>query len=397
MGNPYDIIVIGGGLMAQSFLKACQGLELKIAVVEAREPNPAGRTFALNPASKIFYQTLGCWPAEVTPILQIQVSEKGCLGKTRFHANDVALEALGYCVREADLFALLKDTRSLADWYCPADFQSMQVDNGVTVTLGDGTQLHSHLLVAADGSNSQVRQSLGIQVQKIAYQQTAIVTNVHCQQHHQYTAYERFTSHGPMALLPLAQSWMNCVYTVATAEADQVLAQSEDQFLQQLQLEFGFSLGKFLALSQRMHFPLSFSQMEEAVAPHCVFIGNAAQTLHPVAGQGLNLGLRDCAILAEVLAQRLQAGRSLWHATLLTQYTDWRRPHQQAIVRLTDTLAKWFLPQSAMLPKIRSLSLQLLDRAPLIKPYFTQIATGYSAKMPSLMCGRPLKENPWKT
>lgn len=392
MVKHYDIVIIGGGLIARSFIKACQGLSL--AVVEAQAPNlNTKRTFAINPATQQFFATLGCWPTQTTPIQKIHVSQQGHFAHSRFKASELGVEALGYCVAEKDLLQSLMTDEVVtgATWYCPMQCEHLEFNEQVFITLANGETLSADLIVAADGAHSFVRRQLNIDCQEEDYQQTAIISNLQTQRAHQFTAYERFTPQGPLALLPLAENWVNCVYTVNTDQAEATTALSDEAFIALLQAQFGYRLGKIIHATKRVSFPLKLTASRTVVADRCVLIGNAAQTLHPVAGQGFNLGIRDVAILVEVLAQALAQQQAINTREVLEHYQTWRTQHQQNIIRLTDTLAKWFTPQTLLLPLLRGLSLQAIEMITPLKNNFCRLTMGYSGKVPSLMCGMPIE------
>jgi 2-octaprenyl-6-methoxyphenol hydroxylase len=394
----YDIVIIGGGLMARSLTKACQGLSLKIAVIEARQLSPSGvRQFALNPVSKQFFTSLGCWPQTAIPIQRIHISQQGRFGKARLAAGDLGVEALGYCVPEPELMAMLSDgVDAEADWYCPATCTELVYKDGhYTVTLADKQQLQATLLVAADGSQSMVRRTLKIPTQHHDYQQTALIANLRAQRHHDFTAYERFTAHGPIALLPAEQSWVNCVYSVPSATADAAIAWTDAEFIAHVQADFGYRLGRFEAVTPRVSFPLSLITAENVSPPQCVLIGNAAQTLHPAGGQGLNLGIRDVAILADVLAQAVRTKQSLAAPSLTTEYQNWRDQHRERIIALTDRLAELFIPQNPGFSLLRGLGLHALGLFPPLTQKLTRLTMGYTDKMPSSLCG--IRNETWKT
>lgn len=376
MTKQFDIAVIGGGLMARAFIKA-MAKSRRIAVIEAKAPSlNTKRTFALNPATQRFFQTLKAWPPIATPITRIHVSQQGHFGKARFSATEFGIDALGYCVAERDLYTALGDDD--ATWYCPNTCTEIKEEDGYRVILNDGNEIKADLIIAADGANSFVRKALDLKSTQTDYQQTGIIANF-LANHHQNTAYERFTAHGPLAVLPIADGWVNSVYCVQD-NVEELMALSDEEYKALLQQEFGYRLGRIRDISQRVQFPLSLVESETVIAKRCAFIGNAAQTLHPVAGQGLNLGIRDVAILAEVL----QTSEDIDSA--LQRYQAWRHQHQQNIIRLTDTLAKWFIPQSLLLPLLRGLSLQTLNHIGPFKRLFADITMGKTS-LPSLMCG----------
>jgi 2-octaprenyl-6-methoxyphenol hydroxylase len=255
------------------------------------------------------------------------------------------------------------------------------------VSGGDAeTILTTRLVVAADGAHSVVRAAFGIAAEVRDYEQTAVITAVLPQRFHDHVAYERFTESGPLALLPLADGRCTLVLTLKPAVAEAAMAWSDAEFLAVVQRRFGFRLGRFLKVGRRVAYPLSLTRAERVSAGRCVIIGNAAQGLHPVAGMGFNLGLRDVACLAEVLAQY----RDTADPRVLAEYDAWRTADRGAIIAFTDGLVRLFANPLGGVRRLRNLGLLAFDLLPPAKSALSRLSTGASGRVPKLARGVPL-------
>jgi 2-octaprenyl-6-methoxyphenol hydroxylase len=254
--------------------------------------------------------------------------------------------------------------------------------------------VRAKLVVAADGAKSVVREAAGVKAQTWDYSQVALIANVFTQRFHEYVAYERFTSAGPIALLPLTDGRVGLVWTLEPHEAPRVANLSDAEFLAELQRAFGFRLGRFTKVGVRHQYPLSLTRADDYIAERVAVIGNAAQALHPIAGQGFNLGLRDAASLAEVLADaqrdhphEFDPGHGLW----LQQYREWRAADRSNIVRFTDGLVRLFAQPLAPVKLLRDVGLLAFDLMPAAKDALSQLSLGAAGRIPRLARGAPLK------
>jgi len=246
-------------------------------------------------------------------------------------------------------------------------------------------------LIAADGVNSKVREQLDINTRELTYDQTAIVTNIETQLFHQHVAYERFTPTGPMAVLPISseQSDKRCglVWTVKTQQADNILSLSDKDFLLKLTDVFGTRLGRLEKVGQRHSYPLKMVEAQEQVKPRCVILGNSAHFLHPVAGQGFNLSLRDVASLAEVLALGIENNQDLGSEDLINNYVEWRSNDQKKVIQLTDGLVRLFDNPLRSVKFLRNIALNIFDHSPKGKKIFAKQLMGLSGELPTLARG----------
>jgi 2-octaprenyl-6-methoxyphenol hydroxylase len=321
------------------------------------------------------------------PIRHIHVSDRGHFGKTRLHAADKGVDALGYVV----VARVLEDAIEAAleeravERVRPARIIGLKAGGGgIHATLkqhDDCLNLTARLLVAADGGNSTVRTLLGIEQDVREYGQTAIVTEVRTERDTAFTAYERFTSGGPLAFLPLGPKLCSVVWTMNDDRAAELLAQSEAEFTAQLQAAFGTWLGRIEPAGGRHGFPLKLIRAEAMADERVVLIGNAMHQIHPVAGQGFNLGLRDAAMLAERLAAQTAFGGDIGDGDWLAGYAEARRRDLGRVIRFTDSLVRIFSTDFPPLALARNLALVALDRLPGAKRLLARHAMGYGVRL----------------
>jgi 2-octaprenyl-6-methoxyphenol hydroxylase len=408
-----DVAIAGGGLVGASLALALAQLQLRIALIEAmpfgaaEQPSFDERSTALSNGSRRIFEQLGVWPLmerEATPIRRIHVSDQGRFGFARIDAREQGLNALGFVVVNrvmgAALWRRLSEQPAITV-LAPAKVQAMHLRSD-TQRLecelnGQLRSVEAKLAIAADGARSTLRQSAGIGSSSWDYEQVALVSNVFSQHFHNHVAYERFTPSGPLALLPITEGRCGLVWTFK-AELGNEMAQLPDaEFLARLQEAFGFRLGRFTRVGSRQLYPLSLTRSDEYVAERLAIVGNAAQTLHPIAGQGFNLGLRDAVSLAEVLADgRAQAGDAfdagdgLW----LQRYREWRAADRGNIVRFTDGLVRLFSQPLGPLKLLRDVGMLAFDLMPAVKDALSQLSLGAAGRIPRLARGAPLASSP---
>lgn len=359
----YDVLIVGGGLAGASLACALNRLPYKVGVIEAfrfsdqAQPSFDDRSIALSYGSTLLLDGMGLWSAlreAGAAISEIQISERGRLGLTRMKATEERVPALGYVIENRALGAVL--AREVAtspglDWLAPA--RVVAVETGAEQVAvhyeaeGQSHMVTTRLLVAADGAQSFVRGQLGIEAQQTDYGLSAIVANVQTQLPHNGVAYERFTETGPLAFLPLLpfehKSRSAIVWTVRHGEVEELLQLPEREFIQRLQQRFGQRLGRIQKVGQRSSYPVSLVKAEQCVAPRAVVVGNAAQSLNPVAGQGFNLALRDVATLLALLAEQAeQTVADAGAVELLEAYASQRKEDRADTIRFTDSLVKLF-------------------------------------------------------
>ncbi|WP_293389830.1 2-octaprenyl-6-methoxyphenyl hydroxylase [Nevskia sp.] len=377
-GNFFDVAIVGGGLVGASLAVRLAASSLRVVLIEAAAPPISAaawdeRCIALNEASQRILASFGVWSAlsgEAEPIRATHISEKGRFGSTRFSADEVGLPALGYnaplraigavlssAMAAAPKLKLLQPAR-VAALEESADHLSLNVESA-----DGGVVIKAALVVAADGAQSSIRKLLGLEATTRDYAQHAIVSAVRLSRPHQGVAYERFTPDGPMALIPKPDDAASLVWTVPSANVESMLAWTDAEYLEAAQATFGGRLGRFTALGSRKSWPLSRVMNETLVGPRTVFIGNAAQSLHPVAAQGFNLGLRDVANLAERIIGAADPGAE----QLLADYAATRRSDRERVSGFTDLLVRAFSNRTPGLAQARHWGLVAADLLPPVR------------------------------
>lgn len=410
--NRFDLIIIGGGLAGASLACALREIKnnssqvLKIALVEAHElntdaqPSYDDRTVAISYGSRCIFDGIGLWPSlapYAEAIDNIHISDRGHFGVTRLTKQQEDVEALGYVLENKRLGQQLYETieaSAAISVFCPAELASLQQrDDQVTIELvvaGVKQQLHGKLLVAADGNNSRVMQLLHLGNSRKDYHQVALITNVTPGKKHNNVAYERFTDSGPLAFLPMQDNRCSVVWTLSPEQADYLYALDEKDFLEQLQQRFGFRLGQLKKIGARHLYPLFLQSATQTVCGRVAIIGNAAHSVHPVAGQGFNLALRDVSLLSELIVGEHQAANDIGRLAILQHYTQLREQDVQQVYRFTDALVKTFSNAIVPLAHLRAMSLLLVDVLPGIKHQLANQSMGLSGRLTRLNRGLPL-------
>lgn len=390
-GQHFDIVIVGGGLAGNCLGLALKDTGLKIAIIEAHTNEQllnsalGDRALALAAGTIATLETLGLWQGirhKATAIKDIHVSDKGHFGKVRLSAKKQNVEALGYVItaRDIESHVMQEVEKTNITLLSPARVIGIASDdNTVNVSLKsrDGSFcLTSTLLVGADGGNSTVRKLLDIPQDTTEYGQTALVTTVKTSLPHHNVAYERFTSSGPLALLPSGKNECSVVWTRRNEEADMLMAGNEIDFLEQLQQCFGYRLGKLALSAPRRAFPVSLVRAEQMQSGRSVIIGNAVHQLHPVAGQGFNLGLRDVIQLASMVMEQHSQNKDIGSQNFLGRYVAARKNDHRNTISFTDSLVRLFSNDSLALAAARNIGLALLDHLPHAKTLLSKHAMG---------------------
>ncbi|VUD53818.1 2-octaprenyl-6-methoxyphenol hydroxylase [Thalassocella blandensis] len=422
-----DIAVIGGGMVGLSLLqliakylpdcRAClieaHAYNTPVARPASQQPSFDRRSTALARGSIDIFQQLGLWSAmqhKTTPITRVHVTDRGHLGSATYNAQASSAgenarrveNSLGCVIENAwlgqQLLRGLESANSPTDEghsvsdsvfiVAPAHVSKLTPRRGcVTLQIeqqGKASELEAELVIVADGAASSTREALGIHVERTPYHQAAVIANVEFSEAHKGVAFERFTAQGPMALLPLGEALhartSALVWTHPIAEVDRVLQWSDDEFLSQLQTAFGYRLGKFLRVSQRGSYPLELQQASEQIRSNIVLMGNAAHYLHPVAGQGFNLALRDCAQLIHVLQQARRQKQSLGSLAVLQEYLRKQENDQWLTTQLSHNFNRVFSNNQKSWQILRNIGLISLELCPPLKQQFFSQMMGTGQK-----------------
>jgi 2-octaprenyl-6-methoxyphenol hydroxylase len=409
----YDVAIIGGGLVGASLACALAPLGLKLVLVEAvpfraaSQPSYDDRTLALSASSCQILKGLGIWPSleeNVTAIREIHVGELDRPGRVVLNPGELGLDRFGHVV-EARVFGAavteILPALDTLDILCPASLTSIEPGGEVTrITWeneGEQGEFEAALVVGADGANSFIRESLGIETIRHDYQQTAVICNITPEQPHHGRAFECFTPAGPFAVMPHVSDRCGLVWCVSTEDAPALLELPQAEFLPRARERFaraGFSsvLGDFVKMGQRFSYPLKLVQAREDIRPGVVILGNAAHAIHPVGAQGFNLGLRDVAVLAEVLHDEISSGskRRIGSMEVLRRYSEWRAPDQRGTIAYSDGLARLFTNPSTLAAVARTAGLFAHALLPPLRRQMAVKAMGFRGNIPRLALGEPL-------
>lgn len=404
-----DIVIVGGGMVGASLALLLSSLnrDWRIRVIEAVALDAAGepsqpsfdaRSTALSHSTREIFEWLGLWPELQTglaAIRHVHVSDRGHMGTTRLSAEEQRLPALGYVVENRWLGQVLMaavQNNDGIEWLAPARVVGVRpLRDGVSLTVdaGEQQQFSCGLLVVADGAQSRTRELLGIGASNKDYGQVAVIANISLDRDHEGVAFERFTDLGPMALLPLqpldGEHRSALIWTLPPERAAEMLAADDAAFLAELQQRFGYRLGHFQRVGSRHSYPIRLITSDEQVRHHVVVTGNAAHSLHPVAGQGFNLALRDLAVLAEVLGEAAENGEDIGDLAVLQRYLQRQQADQQQTILLSDLLPRVFGLDSSPVALARNIGLLALDAVPLLRHRFARLGMGLETRgTPSL-------------
>jgi 2-octaprenyl-6-methoxyphenol hydroxylase len=406
MSAQRSIVICGGAFAGLALALALrQGLGPDIPVIVAdpalsTRPSRDPRATAIVAACRRLFEALGVWGQVADgaqPILDMVVTDSKLQDATR-----PAFLTFAGNVEPGEPFAHMVENRHLVDALAAraeaagADLRAIPVStyesraDGVDVTLADGTVIEASLLVAADGARSKLRERAGIATHGWEYDQSGIVVTVGHERDHQGRAEEHFLPAGPFAILPLKGNRSSLVWTESRKEASRIVALSDDEFHGELEQRFGLHLGEIKALDKPRAFPLGYFVARSFIAERLALIGDAAHVIHPIAGQGLNMGLKDVAALAEVVVDAARLGIDIGQADVLERYQRWRRFDTMAMGLATNSLNVLFSNESTLLRTVRDIGLGLVDRTPPLKSLFIRQAAGLSGEVPRLLKGEAL-------
>lgn len=396
MRNAFDVIIVGGAMVGATLACALGRQGVQVALIEGREPRPfaptddyALRVCALSRASQRIFQGLGVWQAmcarRVSAYESMRVWDATGEGRIGFDAADLGEPDLGHIVEndvvQDALFEVLRALPSV-QCLCPALLADFSVEpDRVQVQLQDGSALQGALLVGADGADSRVRQQAGIQTQGQSYQQKGVVATVQTERAHQCTAWQRFLPSGPLAFLPLADGRCSIVWSANEALAEQLMAMDEAAFCSAVGEALDHRLGAVVASSARAAFALRGAQADRYVLPRIALVGDAAHSIHPLAGQGANLGFLDAAMLAQVIAE---SDRDIGDMRILRRYERARRSENLLMQRVMEGFNYLFGHSLPPLRWARNAGLNLVDSALPVKNELMRRAMGLHGELPAL-------------
>ncbi|MBW7982929.1 2-octaprenyl-6-methoxyphenyl hydroxylase [Enterobacillus tribolii] len=389
------MIIVGGGMAGATLALAVSALSegrIGIELVEAVSPSGRAhpgfdaRAIALAQGTCQQLARIGVWQALqscATPIDSVHVSDGGHAGFVTMQASDYQIPALGQVVElhqvGSRLFRLLEKAPGVT-LHCPASVVGVQRETGsATVELDNGTRLSADLLVAADGSASPLAHHCQVRWRTEEYHQIAVIANVLTSQAHQGRAFERFTANGPLAMLPMSEGRSSLVWCHAAQDQHEVDGWSDAEFLRRLQRAFGWRLGTLLRAGTRHSYPLRLTTAEQHISHRLALVGNAAQTLHPIAGQGFNLGMRDVIALAETVTAAAMNGEDIGSHQVLAKYQRSRAADQRDTIGMTDGLIHLFANRLAPLVVGRNLGLMAMEMAPPLRDILAHRTLGWVA------------------
>lgn len=398
-----DVLIIGGGLVGGTLACALGGAGLNVVVVDRDDPGTAldaafdGRASAIARASQRLLLGVGLWPdleARAAPILDIRVADGSSPLSLHYDHRAVGDQPFGYMIENRDIrralagrLAALATVRYLA----PATVEGLdRSPAGAEARLADGRRVRAMLAVGADGRGSATRTAADIRVTRWSYDQIAIVCTVAHERPHGNIAIERFLPAGPFAILPLTGDRASLVWTERADLAPVIMALGKADFAAELGARFGDFLGRLKVVGPRWSYPLSAQFSATVTARRLALAGDAAQAIHPIAGQGLNLGIRDAAALAEVVVDARRLGLDIGSGTVLEGYRRWRRFDSTLMIAVTDGLNRLFSNNVPALRLARGLGLAAVERTPLLKKALMRHAMGVLGELPRLMRGEAL-------
>ena len=399
-----DVLIVGAGMVGSALALALQDSGLEVLLLDGSplsvKPFAADAAFeprvsALSAASQRILERLGVWDGiaqrRSSPYTDMHVWDGSGTGQIHFSASSVHADVLGHIVENRVVQDALLERLHDCDLGMLANARLEQMrrsGDDWLLSLTDGRTLRAPLVIAADGANSAVRRLTGVATREWDYLHHAIVTSVRCSQPHRKTAWQRFTDHGPLAFLPLErdgqQDWCSIVWSTTPAEAERLMALEETAFCAELERAFEGRLGEVISADPRLCVPLRQRHAKRYVAEGLALIGDAAHTIHPLAGQGVNLGFLDAAVLAEVLLQAHERGERLADVKVLSRYERRRMPHNLALMAAMEGFERLFQADPLPLRWLRNAGLKLVEQMPEAKALFVREALGLTGDLPAL-------------
>lgn len=401
MSKQYDIVIAGGGMVGLALACALGNSALQVAIIEkqvfeeiADNSKYDNRVSAITLACRNFLEHIGAWSAIVQqryhPYQKMFIWDAAGQGELAFDCADIGEACLGYIIENRVTQSALKrqlQNFSNITYYEGYDITAIdEFETETVVHCHNEEALHCKLLVAADGAQSLVRQWSGISSHGWSYQQQAIVATVETEKPHQDTAWQRFLPSGPLAFLPLGDAHhCSIVWSIDSDKVDELYMLDDDAFCAKLQSAFNNRLGAIRSIEERQRFPLNLAHASDYVQPRLALIGDAAHRVHPLAGQGVNLGFADAATLAEVILEALQSGKDIGAYNVLRRYERWRKGDNLVMLAATDALKRLFGTDQVLISTLRSLGMNAVNAASPLKDIIMWSATGLAGDLPLSM------------
>ncbi|MBD1904266.1 FAD-dependent hydroxylase [Funiculus sociatus GB2-A5] len=393
----YDLAIVGGGIVGATLACALKDSGLRVVLIERSRQSAAvaiGRAYVISLMSGRIFQGIGIWDKilpQITEFGQISLSDAEYPGVVQFYPPDLGTERLGYAAEHRVLLTALQECLENSpnvSWLCPVEVVNAEYKaEAVEIELsadGDRKVIRTRLLVAADGARSRIRETAGIRTQGWHYWQSCVVATIKTERPHNNIAYERFWPSGPMGVLPLPGNRCQVVWTAPHAEAKALKELDEKEFLAELEHRTGRELGHLELDGDRYLFPVQLMHSDRYTLPRLALIGDAAHCCHPVAGQGMNLGIRDAAAIAQILQTAHNSGEDIGDIRVLKRYERWRKTENLTILGFTDFLDRMFSNNFLPVVAIRRLGLWMLRRIHPVKKYALQLMTGLRGRHPEL-------------
>ncbi len=392
----YDVVIAGGGMVGAALACALGDSSLKVAVLDHRAPEPLPengydqRVSAITLASVSIFQAVGAWEAmkhRVAPVREMKVWDATGTGSVHFDAAEMGEPCLAYIIENSLMQSALVERLhhfTNVHYLCPVEIETLELNpEAAMLTLKDGRRLNARLLVGADGAQSRIRELAGIAMRRLPLGQKSIVANVAVEKPHQETARQRFLPTGPLAFLPLPEPHLcSIVWSAETKRADELMALDDAAFLGELQQASGDMLGQIQSIGPRASFPLALSHAVSYVSERLALIGDAAHTVHPLAGQGVNLGYLDAATLAEVLLDAAGQKKDIGALRTLRRFERWRKGENMAMLAVIGGFKQLFSNDLPGVRELRNFGLSLTDAATPIKNLIMRRASGLDGDLP---------------
>lgn len=399
MNVDYDVVIIGGGMVGTTLACALGNSDFKVAIVETRPAEMEWptesigmRVSAITAASQQIFTNLGAWDTMValrtSPFREMQVWDAAGSGTVHFDSAEIAQDKLGHIIENRVIQAAM--TQRIDDFdnlelLCPELLETQDTsDKLAQLQLKERGTITARLVVGADGANSRVRRHAKIETSGWAYHQSAVVTTIRTELPHQETAWQRFMPSGPLAFLPLNNGCCSIVWSTTPGHAEELLAMSDEAFLTVLSHASEQRLGNVVEVGPRGAFPLQRQHANTYIGNHIALIGDAAHTIHPLAGQGVNLGLLDAATLAEVLLDAGAKGKEIGMTHVLRRFERWRKGDNLIMMTAMDGFKKLFGSEAPPLKWLRNEGLSITNKLPLLKNQIMLHAMGYKGDLPTL-------------